>query len=281
VECRQRVPGAAQPEPPAVDGIEVLRDDEGILLDVESTGLRLVLNLRRGLTIHSLGFASQGFEPIIGTLPHGFFSSIELGADFYSGGVVVELPEEHRRITDLERVEPQFEEVDDGLLIHARIPTPLGPIVKTITLSAQAESVTLSYQFPGWDRPLGTIRVGTITLIPAAFAGPLGFECANGGVQREEFVIDGPVDHAKATSSLISSTAGLGATDGSIVIGDGRRGIDASWNPVDGAVLPMLSHHSSHPGALTRLFFSLQELDDTTRAGGSVGSFSLTIRSSP
>ena len=140
--------------------------------------------------------------------------------------------------------------------------------------------MTIGYSFPGWERPLGTIRVGTLTLMPGAFQSPIRLECANGGPDGEVFSIDGRVDHTRATSRLISSTAGLGATDGSIVIGDGERRIEASWDPGDGCVLPMLSHEPSHPEALTRLFFSLLEMDDTAHAGGSVGSFSLTIRSS-
>ncbi len=265
---------------PGGDGVEVTRDAEGILLDIETAHLQLKLNLRRGMTIQSLGFVSDNFVPVVGTIPHGFFRSIELGADFYSGGVVVELSEGHRRITDLEWVEPTFEQIADELRIHAEIPTSLGPISKTISLTADSKSVTLSYRFSGWDRPLGTIRVGTITLIPGAFTHPIRIECANGGPTRESFTVDGPIDHAGASSSLISSTAGLGATDGSIVLGDGQRGIDVSWNPGDGAVFPMLSHIPSHPDSLTRLFFSLQELDDTTRSGGPVGSFSLKIRNS-
>ncbi len=275
------VPAGGQAEFQGDGGIEVTRDSEGILLNIDTDTMRLVLNIRRGLTIHSLGFASDGFTPVVGTIPHGFFSSIELGADFYSGGVVVELAEGHRRITDLEWVEPTYEQIGNELRIHAEISTSLGPISKTISLAKGSESIRLGYQFPGWERPLGTIRIGTITLLPGAFSGPIGFQCSNGGSRREVFVIDGPIDHARATSSLISSTAGVGATDGSIIMGDGRSGINASWNPGDGAVLPMLSHTPSHPEALTRLFFSLQELDDTTRPGGPVGSFSVMIRSNP
>jgi hypothetical protein len=258
----------------------VTRDAEDILLNVETTSTRLTLNLRRGLTVHSLGFASQGFTPVVGTIPHGFFSTIALGADFYTGGVVVEIPGEKLRITDLEWVQPSFERVDGGLRIGAEIDTSHGSIVKTIAVDAEAESVTIGYSFSGWERPLGTIRVGTVTLMPGAFQSPIRIECANGGPGREVFAVDDQFDHTRATSRLISSTAGLGATDGSIVIGDGERRIEASWDPGDGAVLPMLSHEPAHPAALTRLFFSLLEMDDTAQVGGPVGSFSLTIRSS-
>ena len=72
-------------------GVTISLDKEGILLSISTKKIKLKLNLRRGLAIQSLAFASHDMEPCIGTLPHGYFSSISLGADYYSGGVVVEL----------------------------------------------------------------------------------------------------------------------------------------------------------------------------------------------
>ena len=76
---------------------------------------------------------------------------------------------------------------------------------------------------------------------------------------------------------MISSTAGFGATDGRIEIGDGERGLALSWDPAECAVFPMLTHQPAAPSALTRVFFSLQELDDTLRTGGRVGTFRFRV----
>ena len=83
-------------------------ENEGIFLRIVTAKIEVVLNLRRGLTIHRLSFISHDLKPCIGTIAHGYFSSIELGADFYSGGVIIELPNERTRITDLEQIEPVF-----------------------------------------------------------------------------------------------------------------------------------------------------------------------------
>jgi hypothetical protein len=257
----------------------ISRDPEGILMDVGTDDLQLVLNLRRGLTIQSLGFGSHGFEPVLGTLPHGFFGEIELGADFYSGGIIVEIPGEKRRITDLEWVEPTIEIVDEMLRIAVELETPLGSVMKTLTIPADGERLVLGYEFPDWERPLGTIRAGIVTLLPDGFSGPLSFSCANGGLVPERFDLDRVVDHRVPTSGLISSTAGLGATDGRIVIGDEERQVALTWDPAAGAVFPMLQHRPATPDAFTRVKFSLLEMDDTTRPGGLVGSFSLTVGS--
>lgn len=261
-----------------VAGFSITRDRENILLTIQTEALRLVLNLRRGLTVHSLAFRAHGFVPIIGTLPHGYFSAIILGADFYTGGVVIELPEQHSRITDLERVEPEISRVPEGICLRVKIPTRLGVIVKSIIVYSSQESLGLKYEFPGWERPLGTIRAGTITLLPEAFSGPISVSCANGGGGRECFVLDQTFDHTAASSSRISSTTGLGATDGEIVTGDKLRRLAVSWDPAQCAVLPMLIHKSASPRALSRLLFSLQEIDETMRAGGATGTFSMSIR---
>ena len=261
-----------------VTGFLITRDSENILLTVETEALRLVLNLRRGLAVHSLAFRSHGFVPTIGTLPHGYFSTITLGADFYTGSLIIELPQQHCRVADLERVEPEIGSVDEGLCLRVKIPTRLGVTVKTITVFSNKESISLKYDFPVWERPHGTIHAGDITLLPEAFSSPVSLTCANGGRVRESFVLDQAFDHTAAASSLVSSTAGLGATDGEIVIGDKLRRLAISWDPSQCTIMPMLIHKSTSPRPLSRLFFSMQELDDTACAGGVMGSFSMSVR---
>jgi hypothetical protein len=260
------------------EGFEVTRDDENIFLTVRTLSVHLVLNLRRGLTIHSLSFRSQDFTPVIGTLPHGFFSTIALGADYYSGGVIVELPGEHARITDLERVEPEVFQRAEQLLLQVQIETRCGTIVKTVSLEREGERVSLGYRFPGWKKTHSIVRTGIITLLPDAFADQLTLDCVNGGRHAERFVLDRACDHSAASSSLVSSTTGFGATTGEIVIGDGQRAIAITWDPSQCAVLPMLVHKQAGPQALTRLVFSICELDDTSRPEGDMPTFTLQLR---
>jgi hypothetical protein len=100
----------------------------------------------------------------------------------------------------------------------------------------------------------------------------------NGGRHAERFVLDRACDHSAASSSLVSSTTGFGATTGEIVIGDGQRAIAITWDPSQCAVLPMLVHKQAGPQALTRLVFSICELDDTSRPEGDMPTFTLQLR---
>jgi hypothetical protein len=253
-------------------------EKEGIFLKISNENLSLELNLRRGLAIQSLAFHSHNMSPCIGTISHGYFSSILFGADFYSGGVVVELPKERKRVTDLEQVSPSFLIKNNGdLEIIARIPTIMGDICKKITIFSKKESISLSYTFPEWSKPIGSIRLGTITLFPDFFNDKTIVRCSNGGEHDEEFELKENVDHSKPSSCLVSSSAGFGATKGCFNVSNGIYNLQLNWDPDDCAVMPMLQHEYSNPDSLTRIFFSILELDDTAIKSDKLGAFSLTL----
>jgi len=270
------------PPPPAElslpKGVEVAQDEEAILWTVRTPYVRVVFNARRGLAIKSLGFKSHDYEPIIGSLPQGYFSTIELGADFYSGGVLIEIPGDRNRLTDLEWVQPTIRVQGSELLISATIPLAEGTLKKTLAIGLDTESVKLAYDFQQFERPLGIVRVGIVTLLPESFSLPLTVRCVNGGQASESFEVDQEVNHGLAPSTLVSSTAAFGATDGRIEIEDGaRRKLVLSWNPAECAAIPLLKHRRSGERHLTRFSFSLSELDDTSRAGGRLPPFSLQL----
>src|SRR5262249_42771856 len=137
---------------------------DGFLITLEPAGVPLVLNARRGLAIHALGFAAAGGDRLCGTLTHGFYDDIHWGADFYSGMVVFESPG-HPKLTDLNRVEPAVHQDDDGSVVaEATQATDLGPMTKTIRVTASTVEVT--YRFDWGEVPVGSLRLGDVTLQP-------------------------------------------------------------------------------------------------------------------
>jgi hypothetical protein len=252
--------------------------DDSILISLTTSTTKIVLNLRRGLCIHALSFASHGLIPSVGTIPHGYFSSIALGADFYSGGTVIELPLERRRVTDLEAISPSFLVGKNGdIAIKAEISTPLGIIVKTVTVSPKSESVTLGYDFPNWKAFVGSVRLGIITLVGGFVDNGTRILCKNGGETLESFILDGDINHAIPASSLVSSRGGFGATSGEMAIENKKQHLYLRWNPKESAVMPMLQHTPSVPNGLSRIFFSMSEIDDTNKSPSLPVSFSLNI----
>ena len=188
------------------DDIKIGLEKDDTLLSIATSNINLKLNLRRGMAIQSLAFKSHGMESCIGTLPHGHFSCISLGADFYSGGVIAELPILRKRITDLERVEPSFViNKKNEIEVHCEVTTEIGKISKVITVSTNNESISLDYYFSN-IKIIGSVRLGILTLVNS-FNYDTEVQCANGGNRLESFKIDEEFDHSKPASSLVSSTS--------------------------------------------------------------------------
>lgn len=259
------------------NGVTVERDPEGIMLTLVTPDVRLRVNLRRGMAIDSLAFRSHGWQPIIGTLPHGYFDSIELGADFYSAITVIEKVTQHQRITDLEKVEPVITHDEHFLYLRAVLVTKDGEIVKQLRISRHGEILGFGIEFPGWKRPYGTVRTGYLTFLPKAFTGTVKVKSRNGGKMAESFELDRDVLHTQPASTLVSATTGLGGESGSITVTDDTVGVVIDWQPSACAAFPMLYHRECSPAALTRVIFSLAELDESSRDGAELPGFSFSI----
>ena len=256
--------------PVSSPNFSISKDEEGIYWSFITEKINLTLNFRRGLAIQSLAFKSHDFESVLGTLAQGFFNSIEFGVDYYSGGVLIEVPAASIRVTDLEWVAPKIQQHEDKIIIAAQIQTKLGIIEKIITIHSQREKIQVQYCFHNFERPKGLVRVGLFTFNPDNFFLPIKIECKNGGSMLENFIIDrDEINHGAAASTLVSSTTALGATDGRLALTDANnRKVIFNWDPSVCAVSPILKHYCMEDKYLMRLSFSLSELDDTTRARG-------------
>ncbi|HEX3693116.1 MAG TPA: hypothetical protein VHU13_07205 [Solirubrobacteraceae bacterium] len=239
----------------------------GTLVRVKAGPLTVALNARRGLAIHEFCDARQGETSMFGTLEHGYFSTIELGADWYSGNLVQETPL-HHKITDLEPVEPAFERLaDDGVRVRAQVATELGTVEKTITVDGQAAALAIDYTLRWRELPPGSLRVGHVTINPEAFdPATLWYATHNGGAGLERHEIAGaPFDHGAPVSALVSSRQGLGLTGGVVLIGDAQRHLHIHVDPEIARPLGLIAFRSDGERYFLRLSLSLGESDDTRR----------------
>jgi hypothetical protein len=246
---------------------------QGLFLDLETDTLKARFNCRRGLTLEALSFPGLFSVPLLGTLPHGYYEAISLGADFYSGHSIVEIPA-HRRITDLNPCEPRWREIytPDGRVVQlqSRIPTELGPVHKRWDLYCSQQRLDLHLGFSWPQLPLATWRTGILTLIPDSWSQKsLYYQTHNGGYDPETFPLAGrAVDHAAAVSTLVSASHGLGGTQGLVILGDGERRLQVAFDPAQAAAMPMLTYQETGKQFFCRLLFSLGELDETCRLRG-------------
>jgi hypothetical protein len=228
------------------------------------------LDRRRGLAIQELHFKGQ-LLPAMGGLPHGFFDEIALQADWYTGDCVFEAPGEHK-ITDLDWAETRLEALPDGgVVAHARIPTARGPIIKCMHFHADQPAVDFDIVFE-WDQwPPGSLRLGHFTLLPDAFdLEHLGFATTNGGA-RENFALGNhAVDHSAPVSLLVTSSMGLGLTEGWLEIGDDHTRLRISVDRACAPLLGMIVHrsaraHGQEDSVFCQVQLSAAELDDTRK----------------
>ena len=252
-------------------------------LSIQTAALRVTFSLLRGLTVRELSFENHGFIPILGNIPQGTFDDIDLAVDWYFGGVVIELPLEHRRLTDLSKAEPALAIDAEGNLVIQHTSTLSvggqdGSLTKIISISPSAPSITFKTDLKGIGRPHGTVRIGHVALNPKSWdTSSLYYETHNGGRALERFLMTENFSHFEPVSSIVSCRTGLGATTGHVRIGDSQKSVLVSWDPAKGAAFPGIHHRMTPEGNLTRLIFSLAELDDTTRTNGRLLPFSFTV----
>ena len=242
---------------------------EGRFLTVETDAATLVLNTRRGLAIESLTFPGVSESALVGTLSHGYYDDISLGADFYTGHLIVE-PPGAPKVTDLERVEPDVRATSGAVEVSGLVSTAFGSVRKTYRLVEGEAAVELVYELDWTGLPEASCRLGHVTLLPDAFdSRTLYYSSHNGGSTPDRFDLSGTtIDHGRPVSSLVSATAGLGVTGGVVEVGDARHGLQVDVDKSCSALIGLLTYREVRGSYFCRLAFSARELDETSRPGG-------------
>jgi hypothetical protein len=239
---------------------------ESRFIDIETPMLKARLDRRRGLAIESLQFAGQP-APVVGGLRHGHFDDIALQADWYTGDCVFEAPGEHK-VTDLEWCEAHvWKDVDGDIVAHGLIATPLGPIRKTLCFDMHKPRVGFDIEFDWKEWSRGALRMGHFTLLPGAFEWTkLSLTTHNGGKEAETFSLNGhAVDHGAAVSFLVSSSYGVGMTEGWAELGDGNTHVRIDVDRATAPLLGLLTHRRAAGSVFCQLQLSALELDETRK----------------
>lgn len=238
----------------------------GRFLDIEGKRFNVRLNCLRGLALESLIDLTVSELSLCGTLRHGYFDDIQWAADFYSGHMVFESPG-HPKVTDLSPVSPEVSWEDGAVVIKGQIETALGLVEKQWRIDEANGCVTLSFRLHWQDVELGSLRLGTLTLNPEAFAvETLFYQTHNGGREIETFrLARSDFDHGAPVSFLVSANQGLGFTNGELTIGDTSSIINVQCEKTKHAAICLMAHRKIQNSYLCRTAFTLKELDDTSR----------------
>jgi len=250
---------------PCLDKNFKVWDDTRYLM-IETKSMKCVLNKVKGLAIDNLWFKNISTEPLIGTLPHGYYDDISLGADFYSGHAIIEKPGEHK-ITSLKKCEPQAI-LEDGSLLSIRVETQDEEVEfkKEYLFDVFAHSLTINMSIDIPGRVLSTIHPLNITFIPTSFQKEsLFYATHNGGKSLEKFKVGGrEIHHSQSLSALISAKYGLGATEGLVIVGNEQIQLVFQHDQRKSAIIPAIYFLPlDNEQYFLRLQYSAQEIDET------------------
>lgn len=238
---------------------------EGNFLHCENKHLTVVLNVRRGLAIDSFVVPDISSRSLIGTIPHGYYDDITLGADFYSGNTTIDVPA-RMRITDLEFATDVRTDEETGTIVGL-IKTPAGTIKKRIVLSSDGPTLAIFYEFDlKLTYPL-SFRTGIIALNPESFKREtLFYRCNNGGREPETFMLKNVESISSDPLSLLVSTRmALGNTTGVFDMGDASKFVRVSTDLTQLAAAPIITFKRTGDTYFYRVAYSLSEVDDTAK----------------
>ncbi|MDP3726673.1 MAG: glycoside hydrolase family 57 [bacterium] len=246
---------------------EMWREERGRII-VETSAVRAIFNIKRGLAIESLIFPSIFQKLVIGTVPHGYYDDITLGDDFMSGHTLIDIPM-RPEMTDLGHFsnllvknKPLHIEISGDVFIDA------GTIHKTVRVHKQEPKIDYMFSFDLKGVSPSSFRSGIFTFIPESFdRETLYYGCHNGGRDLEQFSLAKSKNiNPTSVSSLVSSRTALGNTEGIFVVGDKDKHIVFKTDMAEVAGLPMLqfSDITQEETFLLRVLYSLGEFNETS-----------------
>ncbi|MBI4088152.1 AAC(3) family N-acetyltransferase [Candidatus Kaiserbacteria bacterium] len=239
------------------------------LLIVETSGLKVILDKEKGLSIDSLVLKDLSENPVIKTLSKGYYGDISLEEDFYCGHTDIKIPG-HKEVSDLGKVAVLISGNNvasaDSVKIEADIKVDFGTIRKHVVIYKNEPRIDITYDFELKDLPPASFRTGIMTFNPEAFdLKTLFYRSSNGGKGADRFDLgDSDAISAGPISLLVSARSALGNTDGVLEIGDRYKSIVIRTDMAQLAALPMLHFVPLEATFLLRTLFSLAETDDTS-----------------
>ena len=222
-------------------------------------------NMKRGMSIEWLMFKSISKTPLIGTIPHGYFESIDWDADFYSGGAQIDTGTEfYHDLSPIQSVAVSCGPVRS--IIEGVV--PMGPLSqkKKYYVYHSLPRLELKQSFMIKQMVSAGFRTGIITLLPQSWKrDKLCFMTQNGGQKDEKYILSGQrVTHSEAVKTGVSSRSCLGATGGWTAFSDGEKTVTISRNLMQGHNAPLLRYEEIGNKFFARLYHSMGERDETS-----------------
>jgi hypothetical protein len=240
----------------------ILTTDKYVRLENEN--VKILLNKNKGLSIKELIFKGLSAHSLLGTIDHGYYEDISLGADYYSGHLVVERYGEHK-ITDLLSVNPIIYETNDCINITSE--QDYGKYTFSYSIKLKSNELILEKLIKMDISEKSIIRPFNFTFNPESWERKsLYVATHSGGSMIEKYYLHGQnISHGDIYSSLISSCHGFGNTEGIFIVGDRHKSITFFTDMSVSAVIPSLIYKEFKDTYFFRMQYSCREMDETRK----------------
>lgn len=232
----------------------------------EKNRLKIIFDKKKGLILDTIFIDNKKFP--ICTIKHGELDFIKHGADFFTGTTIIE-SSDTKKISDLnETNEINFYQIDENRYKIESSTNMKNDIKEFKSWIIDEKNHTLTFDMI-LDCPIfikGSVRVGILTL-DKTFALKNGvIKIKNGNKYFEKIELKNSEINQHIPKSLTqSSMSGIGCTNGVIKF----KNDDCSFKVIIDREVSypfiMLQNNKDKFGYLTRVYFSLQELDDTLK----------------
>jgi hypothetical protein len=249
--------------------------DDKKWITVENDNYKVILNKNKGLTIQKLILKKFGEESLLGTLDHGYYDDISLGADYYSGHAVIERPGEHK-VTDLGKVNPGVDQNGDGISSIQK----WGDYSFNQIIKFENEKLVFEKHIEADSSEKEIIRPCNFTFNPEVWdRESLYIATHNGGSTLEKFNLKGQnISHGDIYSSLISACHGFGNTEGVFIVGDKDKSLNFIVDMSVAAMIPSIIYSEMKNTCFFRLQYSASEMDETLKIGVGLNIFHSKIK---
>src|SRR5690606_40661889 len=138
-------------------------------------------------------------------------------------------------------------------VVHLHVPTALGTWTRTLRAYCDRPRLDVVQSVHLREVRLRSLRVGTVTWLPEAFARDrLAYATVNGGDAVEHWPLPpgACLEQGEPASPAVSARSCLGATEGWIAAGDDRAGVGVVCDRSRAALVPLLEFRDAEGGVL-------------------------------
>ena len=228
--------------------------------------LSLSVDQRRGFTVESCLLNCTCSAALVGRVPYGAIRGPLHSPDWYTGNFV-HCPPGQAQDSEIGATRFSRWTSEDGLTIQAHLSTLNFNVRKTIELHSSLAEYTTTFEFDWRAPPSGFLRAGFVTLNPQAWDWEAArFENHDGGFSPNIWEFSNlPLDCGVPASPSVSASNLVGISEGVVRINDSRHHLEIELGEHSRGAGLMLSVTPAQPFKLVRIYFSLQEFDDTFR----------------